>query len=245
MGPRERRQETRCEVLGLSGSTGVCDPLVVKDLSPSGMRIETTSRPRPGRVFRGRLKVPQGTLEIDSMCSWAHLAGVARLGGSGPATVYQAGLRLCSGEDAYSVQFARLLHDHALVPPPSPVHCILPFENGRDGESAEPIAGEVRRLGLRGFALVFPPLPTLSARMDLVVLLEGKDCRCRCRVLERKESKIPAGASSTELLVALEDGDRTAVPSVLPQIQSVLSTVLGPLDANGPDEKEGTVSMLA
>lgn len=245
MSPRERRQETRCEVLGLSGSTGVCDPLVVKDLSPSGMLIETTSRPRPGRVFRGRLEVPHGSLEIDSMCSWAHLAGVARLGGSGPATVYQAGLRLGWGKEVSSLQVVQLLHNHALVPPPLPVHCILPFEGGRDGESAESTAGEVRRLGLKGFALVFPPLPTLPARMDLVLLLEGRDCRCRCRILERKESRIPAGARSTELLVMLEDDDRAAVSPIRQQIESVLSTVLGPPDAKGLGGIDGTVSMLA
>ncbi len=245
MSPRERRLETRCEVLGLSGFTGVCDPLVVRDLSSSGMRIETTAKPRPGQAFRGRLEGPHGSFEIDSTCSWAHLAGVARLAGSDPATVYQAGLRLCGDDGVSPARVARLLHNYALVPPPSPVHCILPFEDGRSGEPTEPIAGEVRRLGLRGFALVLPPLPTLPARMDLVLLLEGRECRCRCRVLERMESRIPAGASSTELLVALEDGDRTGGSPILPRVQSVLSTVLGTLGAESPDGTEGTIPMLA
>ncbi len=249
MPDQERREHVRFEVVGVAGSTLTGEPFVATDLSRSGLCIETTARPRPGAGFRGRIEAGYGGIPLDAVCCWAHLAGVERLCGGDPATIYRAGLRFRNGTINPAI-LANLLRSHALVVPPRPVHCILPLEGQRLEGIDGPVAGEVRRFGLGGLSIVFPPLPPLSSPLDLVVLLDGKDCHCRGQVMKQRKSGIPGGSPSTEVLLAVPQVDGETVDHIQPHVNAVLERVLGPTGGEndqytGLAGRGGILSMLA
>ena len=243
---RERRREPRHEVLGLHGRTLAREPLSVRDLSRSGVQIETSARLRPGTTVRFRLTAGGAEFGIEGRCAWAHFSGARSAPGAGSAIVYNAGLEFDARAKDTEARLRRLLRDHAIFPPPQPLACILPAgQPPLPGMKAA--AGEVRKVGRPGLAAVFPLLPPLGpVDLEVTVLLGGVECFCRGRVVEQRRVRLSPGNDASELLLAWAPGPGAAAgpPRGLESFLRELEE-RDDVGAARPGEAPGAASMLA
>ena len=169
-----QRRHKRYEVHDVHGSLLFRTQVKVRNLSVSGLALETAERLQLGRTYSIRLAGNDDAVDVNGTIRWCHLASARpRLGGE-PRTVYEAGLAF---EDVFTEKAKGLLgflEHHVVLSPHERLTGRFRAEDLRPAELEARYDFEVLKLSLSGMLVRTPLEASLGSRFGLELeLREG------------------------------------------------------------------------
>lgn len=192
-----QRRHRRYEVHDVYGSLLFKTRVQVRNLSVSGLALETPERLQLGRRYAIHLAGEKDAVDVSGTIRWCHLESTRSAGGGASGAVYEAGLAF---EDVFSEKATGLLgflEHHAVLSPHQRLTGRFRVEKLASAEIEARYEFEVLRLSLSGMLVRTQLDASLGAAFDLELRLRDGVVPLAGRVayVKREETeRVAAGA---------------------------------------------------
>lgn len=179
----ERRRSHRFEVEGVRGSLTFRSEARIRNLSLTGMSLETADHLEVGKSYAMKLVYEEGEMRLSGMVVRSRLLGTRRLPNGDSQPVYEAGIRFDDVLNERATQLHDLLSASAQVSPDRRVtgrfEVGLPESVRLDGDHQF----EVRKISATGMLIETGPAPRLGSVVEVSVpLTDGEELHAAARV---------------------------------------------------------------
>jgi hypothetical protein len=213
-----QRRHKRYEIRDVRGSLLFRTQVQVRNLSVSGLALETPERLQLGRTYAIRLAGDGDAIDLSGTIRWCHLASAPSKGGKGTRVVYEAGLAF---EDVFTERAKGLLgflEHHVVLSPHERLTGRFRAEALGPADLEARYEFEVLRLSLSGMLVRTALEAPLEARFDLELALRDGVVPMSGRVAYAQRDD--AGKGEVATLLGLEfldipDDARVAVAAFI------------------------------
>lgn len=209
-----QRRHKRYEVQDVRGSLLFRTQVQVRNLSVSGLAVETPERLQLGRTYAIRLAGDRDAIDLSGTIRWCHLASAPAKSGAGPRVVYEAGLAF---EDVFTERAKGLLgflEQHVVLSPQERLTGRFRTESLRPADLEARYDFEVLKLSLSGMLVRTALEAALEARFGVELVLDGGVVPMTGRVAYVQRDEAGKGAVATQLgmeFLDLSDDSRAAL----------------------------------
>lgn len=225
-----QRRHKRYEVRDVHGSLLFRTQVQVRNLSVSGLALETPERLQLGRTYAIRLAGDSDAIDLSGTIRWCHLASASPKEGGGPRVVYEAGLAF---EDVFTERAKGLLgflEHHVVLSPHERLTGRFRAEALRPADLEARYEFEVRKLSLGGMLVRTALEAAVDTRFGLELALRDGVVPMTGRVAYAQRDDAGKGEVATLLgieFLDLADDARVA-------IAAFIATELGRTNGDGP-----------
>ncbi len=194
-----QRRHRRYEVQDVRGSLLFRTNVQVRNLSVSGLSLESAERLQLGRTYAIRLAGSDAAIDVHGTIRWCHLASARPRPGAEPRAVYEAGLAF---EDVFTEKGQGLLgflEQHVVLSPHQRLTGRFRAEPLVPAELEARYEFEVLRLSLSGMLVRTPLEAALDARFGLELRLGDGVVPLEGRVAFVQRDEAAKGAVATQI----------------------------------------------
>lgn len=194
-----QRRHKRYEVHDVHGALLFRTKVRVRNLSISGLALETPERLQLGRRYAIRLAGDGDAVDVSGTIRWCHLASARPAEGGGPTAVYEAGLAF---EDVFTEKAQGLLgflEHHVVLSPQERLTGRFRAEALRPADLEARYAFEVLRLSLSGMLVRTSLEASLGDTYGLELLLRDGLVSTEGRVAYSQRDEVEKGEVATRL----------------------------------------------
>lgn len=228
-----QRRHRRYEVHDVHGSLLFRTRVRVRNLSISGLALETAERLQLGRSYAIRLAGEDDAVDVTGSIRWCHLSSSRPEPGAEPRAVYEAGLAF---EDVFTEKAKGLLgflEHHVVLSPHERLTGRFRAEALLPADLEARYSFEVLRLSLSGMLVRTAFEASVESRFGMELLLRGGVVPLEGRVAYVQRDEAVKGEVSNQLGIEFVDGSEEARRAVASFIASELEK--GPGDENRPE----------
>jgi len=213
-----QRRQKRYEVRDVHGSLLFRTQVQVRNLSVSGLAVETPERLQLGRTYAIRLAGDGDAIDLSGTIRWCHLASAPLKGGGGPRVVYEAGLAF---EDVFTEKARGLLgflEHHVVLSPHERLTGRFRAQALRPADLETRYDFEVLKLSLSGMLVRAALEASLNARFDLELALRDGVVPMAGRVAYVQRDEAVRGTVATQLgleFLDLSEDARAAIAAFI------------------------------
>lgn len=209
-----QRRHKRYEVQNVHGSLLFRTQVQVRNLSVSGLAIETPERLQLGRTYAIRLAGEDDAVDVSGTIRWCHLASAKPKGSDSPWAVYEAGLAFEGVFTEKAKGLLGFLEHHVVIAPHQRLTGRFRAEALRAADLQARYEFDVLRLSLSGMLVRTALEPALESRFDVELSLGDGVVPLTGRVAFVQREEATKGEVATQLgleFVAGSDESRAAV----------------------------------
>lgn len=229
-----QRRHRRYEVKDVHGSLLFRTKVRVRNLSVSGLALESAERLQLGRTYAIRLAGEGDAVDVCGTIRWCHLASARPKPGGEPRAVYEAGLAF---EDVFTEKAKGLLgflEHHVVLSPHERLTGRFRAEALLPADLEARYAFEVLKLSLSGMLVKTPLEASLGSRFGVELGLRDGLVPLTGRVAYVQRGDTVKGEVATEMGLEFLDVSEEAQGALAGFIARELES--GPGDAGRPDD---------
>ena len=214
----EKRRAPRFDVDDVTGSLTLALDVRVRNLSVSGMAVETSAQLTVGRRYRFRLRYGETDLPLAGRVSWSFLASTRHNESGEIEPVYRAGIEFEDMLTDRARQLMRLLERRAVLGARERVFGRFPVTLPGGIEIDRGAEFQVRRISLSGMLIESPLVPEKGDEFDAELKIAGRILPVRLRVayvelVDRSGDTV--GARTGVEFIGLDESARQAIERFL------------------------------